>query len=377
MAKVAGMDSETPSGLVKGTYGYVAPEQARGQKVTIRADVYVGCLILWELLTARKAIVRGTEADLEFLRAIAQPQFPSLASLRPDLPRSLLDVVERGLRPDPDRRALQADEVCSVLRSATDLDDGHGALVATLAALREPCSEEDLAVTTSRPPQVVAAALSAAATPLSFPPPKDAPAGLAHELSTVTSGAAWPEPGGRRVGHFSDRPVVLAEPAVTRHASRRHRVLAAVSFGAVASVAIALLFWPHAPADVATGRDAIVPVAASGSSAPAEPAVSAAPDEGAAGNAASSAPPAPAPNTPVEAAAAVSGPSPSEAGEETSGTITVPASRAGHRVWIDDRMVGEAPGKYAVRCGVHSVRVGSQGYLRHVRVPCETDVEVR
>jgi serine/threonine protein kinase len=446
MAKVAGMDSETPGGLVKGTYGYVAPEQARGQKVTIRADVYVGCLILWELLTARKAIVRGTEADLEFLRAIAQPQFPSLASLRPDLPRSLLDVVERGLQTDPDRRALQADEVCSVLRSATDLDDGHGALVATLAALREPSSEEDLAVTTSRRPQVVAAALAAAAafapaaplspagapaseggeakplavrralalppsaprpssrppaTPLSFAPPKDAPAaGLADELSssdvpeakndsdredlktlpdlgTVAPGAAWPEPGGRQRGHFSDRPVVLAD-STTHHASRHHMVLAAVSFGAVASVAIALLFWPHGQADLSTRRNSFVPVAASASSAPAEPAASAAQNERP-GNAASSAHPALAPAAPASAsaAAAVSGPSPSETEEGTSGTITVPASRAGHRVWIDDRMVGEAPGTYAVRCGVHSVLVGSRGYLRHVRVPCDTDVEVR
>jgi len=473
MAKVSGLDSETPSGLVKGTYGYVAPEQARGQKVTIRADVYVGCLLLWELLTARKAFVRGTESDLEFLRTIAQPRFASLASLRPDLPRSLLDVVERGLQSDPDRRALQADEVCSVLRSVTDLDDGHGALVATLAALREPSTAEDLAVTTSRPPQVVAAVLSAAAavvpprdvevkpsaaglalaepqlvprpsprqrsavpksmgpavaelarppSPLSLPPlpllvppslvaPKDAPARLAHELSswqtqrpapqaidvqssdvgevkygsarddmrtqpdmgTATPGAAWNEPAAKRTAHFSDRPVVLAEPSMTRRASRRHRLAAGLTFGAAASAAIALLFWPRGPADVETGRKPTASGAPSASSAALKPAVSAAVPSGVA-KAAPSAPPALAP-APAPAAAAA--PAPSETTEATSGTITVPPSRAGHRVWIDDRMVGEAPGTYAVRCGVHSIRVGSQGYLQHVRVPCETDVEVR
>jgi serine/threonine protein kinase len=438
MAKVSGIDSETPTGLVKGTYGYVAPEQARGRKVTIRADVYVGCLLLWELLTARKAFVRGTESDLEFLRMIAQPRFASLASLRPDLPRSLVDVVERGLQSDPDRRALQADEVCSVLRSVTDLDDGHGALVATLAALREPSTEEDLAVTTSRPPQVVAAALSASAavgelsrppsplsrppSPLSLPPlpllvppafvaPKDAPAGLAHELSswqtqrpahqvidvqssdvgevkygsardemrtlpdlgTATPGAAWNEPGAKRTAHFSDRPVVLAEPSMTQHSSRRHRLAAGLTFGVAASAAISLLFWPRGPADVETGRNPTVSAAPSASSAVVKQAVSAAVPSGVA-KAVPSGPPALAP-APAPAAAAA--PVPSETTEATSGTITVPPSRAGHRVWIDDRMVGEAPGTYAVRCGVHSIRVGSQGYLQHVRVPCETDVEVR
>jgi hypothetical protein len=429
----------------------VAPEQARGQKVTIRADVYVGCLLLWELLTARKAVVRGTEPDLEFLRAIAQPHFPSLASLRPDLPRSLLDIVERGLQPDPDRRALQADEVCSVLRSVTDLDDGHGALVATLAALREPCSEEDLAVTTSRPPQVVAAALSALPQspprpsppqrsvvdnrtvadsasasrsaflpallpppPVSFTPPMDAPAGgLARELlswqtqspallvidipsvdvaevkddgarddmktqpdlGTATPGATGNEPGARRAAHFSDRPVVLAEPSMTQHASRHHRVAAAVSFGAVASAAIALLFWPRGSGDVANGGDAVVPVAASASSTPAKPPPLGAETPGAAKAAPSATTPAPAPAPAPNAPA--TGPASSETAEATSGTITVPPSRVGHRVWIDDRLVGEAPGTYAVRCGVHSIRVGSQGYLQHVRVPCEMDVEVR
>ena len=471
MAKVSGLDSEAPSGLVKGTYGYVAPEQARGQKVTIRADVYVGCLLLWELLTARKAFVRGTGSDLEFLRMIAQSRLPSLASLRPDLPRPLLDVVERGLQSDPDRRALQADEVCSVLRSVTDLDDGHGALVATLAALREPTTEEELAVTTSRRPLVVAAALSAAAaaasqgntevnpsaapsilplpqaaprpsprqrstarnpttvadsprepsrgssppppplTPPSFVLPEDASAALAHELSswqtqkpspqmtgvpssdvaevkhgsarddmrtqpdlgTVTPGAAWNEPGAKRTAHFSDRPVVLAESSMTQRASRRNRLAAALTFGAAASAAIALLFWPRGPAAVTTGRNPTVPVAASASSAAAKPAASAA-EPSAVAKAVPSAPPAVAP---TPAPAAVAAPAPSESTEATSGTITVPPSRAGHRVWIDDRLVGEAPGTYAVRCGVHSIRVGSQGYLQHVRVACETDVEVR
>jgi hypothetical protein len=46
-------------------------------------------------------------------------------------------------------------------------------------------------------------------------------------------------------------------------------------------------------------------------------------------------------------------------------------------VWIDEHLVGEAPGRYAVSCGTHSIRVGSRGELQHVIVACDRDVLVR
>jgi hypothetical protein len=59
------------------------------------------------------------------------------------------------------------------------------------------------------------------------------------------------------------------------------------------------------------------------------------------------------------------------------GNVTVPLSRGGHRVWIDNHIAGESPGSFPIRCGWHSVRVGSQGGLQHVNVPCGGDLEVR
>jgi hypothetical protein len=59
------------------------------------------------------------------------------------------------------------------------------------------------------------------------------------------------------------------------------------------------------------------------------------------------------------------------------GTITVPESRGGHRVWIDNHIVGESPGTFNVRCGWRAVQVGSQGQLHNVNVPCGGDAEVR
>jgi serine/threonine-protein kinase len=154
IAKVAGIDGETQAGLIKGTYGYMAPEQVRGEPLTVRADVYAASLLLWELLAGRKAIVRGSGTDIDVLRAMAEPRFPSLTTLRPDLPKTVLEAISRGLEADPDRRAVYADELCSALRTAVSLDEGRQALIDVLSYVRPPASHDDLAVTTSRPAAV-------------------------------------------------------------------------------------------------------------------------------------------------------------------------------------------------------------------------------
>ena len=55
LSKVIGVSGDTRAGLMKGTYGYMAPEQVTGDPVTPRTDVYAGCLVLRELLLGRPA----------------------------------------------------------------------------------------------------------------------------------------------------------------------------------------------------------------------------------------------------------------------------------------------------------------------------------
>jgi hypothetical protein len=52
-------------------------------------------------------------------------------------------------------------------------------------------------------------------------------------------------------------------------------------------------------------------------------------------------------------------------------------TRGGHRVWIDDRLVGESPGAFTIHCGSHGLRVGSAGTVQRVNVPCGGEVEAR
>jgi hypothetical protein len=58
------------------------------------------------------------------------------------------------------------------------------------------------------------------------------------------------------------------------------------------------------------------------------------------------------------------------------GTLNV-LRRGGHRVWVDERLVGESPASFSVRCGKHDVRVGSAGAVQHVNIPCGGEADVR
>ena len=77
----------------------MAPEQVTGEAVTPRADVYGGAIILWELLTKRKAFQRGALPEVEVLRQMAEPRIPSLDTVRPDLDKTIRDAVKVALDP--------------------------------------------------------------------------------------------------------------------------------------------------------------------------------------------------------------------------------------------------------------------------------------
>jgi serine/threonine protein kinase len=89
----------TREGAICGTPGFMAPEQARGEPVDTRADVYALGAILHHTLSG------------------AEPTGPtSLASLEPELPRDLLAIVGKALAPEADQRYPTAFELAEDLK---------------------------------------------------------------------------------------------------------------------------------------------------------------------------------------------------------------------------------------------------------------------
>ena len=91
----------TAAGDIPGTLAYISPERLRGQQAGPPADVWSVGVLLWEGLAGRHPFWGSTL--VETARAI-QSGAPSLADLRPDLPKQIVALVNRMLATNPAKR---------------------------------------------------------------------------------------------------------------------------------------------------------------------------------------------------------------------------------------------------------------------------------
>ena len=124
IAKVLGVSPATRLGLVKGTLGCMAPEQARGEPVDQRADVYAAGLLAWRLATGRSPFGKHLKDEAELLRAMRHPRIKPLGTLRPDLPEALAQAIEQTLEPEVGQRVIEAGQVAEVVRAHVDVGAG-------------------------------------------------------------------------------------------------------------------------------------------------------------------------------------------------------------------------------------------------------------
>ncbi|HEY6078657.1 MAG TPA: serine/threonine-protein kinase [Polyangiaceae bacterium] len=142
IAKALDSSTETRIGMLKGKVGYMAPEQARGEAVDRRSDIYGVGVLLWELL-ARRRMWRGA-IDVLILSRLAAGDVPSLAAVTSDVPDELLRIVARATAASPSARYYSAaelrDELETYLRGAGDASDLRSVaslMAATFADERE------------------------------------------------------------------------------------------------------------------------------------------------------------------------------------------------------------------------------------------------
>ncbi|EAU68369.1 serine/threonine-protein kinase Pkn6 [Stigmatella aurantiaca DW4/3-1] len=102
VAKAAGSSQQTATGVLKGKYPYMSPEQASGQAIDGRSDQFALGVVMWELLTGKR-LFKG-ESDLMTLRLVKDCQVPYPSQLNPKLPPGLDEVVMRALESNPQKR---------------------------------------------------------------------------------------------------------------------------------------------------------------------------------------------------------------------------------------------------------------------------------
>jgi serine/threonine protein kinase len=105
---------KTQAGVILGTISYMSPEQARGETVDFRSDQFSLGLVLYELLTGKKAFQRSTPA--ETVAAILRDEAPALATAGVAAPAPLRWVIDRCLAKDPAERYSHTTDLYRELR---------------------------------------------------------------------------------------------------------------------------------------------------------------------------------------------------------------------------------------------------------------------
>ncbi|MCA2980082.1 MAG: serine/threonine protein kinase [Myxococcaceae bacterium] len=106
VAKAAGRAQHTATGILKGKFPYMSPEQADGYDLDARSDVFALGIVLWELLTGKR-LFKG-ENDLMTQRLVKACQVPPPSQVDPSVPAALDEVVLRALAKAPGDRYADA-----------------------------------------------------------------------------------------------------------------------------------------------------------------------------------------------------------------------------------------------------------------------------
>ncbi|MBN8468778.1 protein kinase [Corallococcus exiguus] len=141
IAKAESRLVQTRTGVVKGKYIYMAPEQAQGKEVDHRADVFSLGVSLYEAVTHVRPFSR--ENDLAVLNALLQGEFEKPRALRADLPEGLEAIILKAMAFKPEDRYATSDAFADALESFAAEFQGGAASAPTLGTfLRNHFGEE-------------------------------------------------------------------------------------------------------------------------------------------------------------------------------------------------------------------------------------------
>jgi serine/threonine-protein kinase len=115
LARMTGGTLLTQEGTAMGTIAYMSPEQARGEAVDHRSDIWSWGVVLYEMLTSELPFKGDHEQAIVF--SIRKDKPKPLTELQSEIPVSIGQVVDKALEKNPDERYQHIDELLDDLKS--------------------------------------------------------------------------------------------------------------------------------------------------------------------------------------------------------------------------------------------------------------------
>lgn len=118
IARAASRRQRTEVGVLKGKFGYMSPEQVRGEELDQRSDIFATGILLWEMLTARRLFYAKNEYDI--LERVRSMDVPAPSSINSAVPPELDAIVFRALEREKSARYQHAGDMERDLREWLD-----------------------------------------------------------------------------------------------------------------------------------------------------------------------------------------------------------------------------------------------------------------
>ncbi|WP_224362021.1 serine/threonine protein kinase [Hyalangium versicolor] len=116
IAKAKGRLGRTAVGMVKGTGGYMSPEQVRGHELDGRSDLFSAGVLLYEMLCGQRLF--NAVGDAAMMMQIAEGQIPPPREVNPAVPEALEAVVMKALTRDKSKRFATGREMAKAIETA-------------------------------------------------------------------------------------------------------------------------------------------------------------------------------------------------------------------------------------------------------------------
>ncbi|HSE36306.1 MAG TPA: protein kinase, partial [Blastocatellia bacterium] len=126
----------TESGVVMGTVFYLSPEQARGERVDHRADIFAFGAIFYEMVSGQRAF--GGKSSIEVMSAILKEDPPQLSETSGKIPPQLERILVRCLEKKPEQRFQSTSDLSFALESLSGTRSETAAVAAETSAAQRP-----------------------------------------------------------------------------------------------------------------------------------------------------------------------------------------------------------------------------------------------